>query len=198
MNSHKSSLKLQLIESVAPSEETLRLLHEDPTIRSTADYRAKLRLGRIAERANDDALSLDLLSSATEDLRSEEDLAAELANDLSEFELLERILVLFPGSLTTFDMRLRLYLRTRRYSDLLHRLLSNEIAMDLQRRFFFLTLASAFASGEPVDFSLLLDTVSSAAPELTGWCRLVCGNEVIARSDFTKQLISACRRKAGL
>jgi tetratricopeptide (TPR) repeat protein len=197
VDSQKSFLKLQLMESLVPGEEILRLLREDSNIRLKADFRAKLKLARIAERANDDDLSLDLLISCVEGLRSEEDylLAADLADDLAEFELLEKILeradALFPDSSSFFDQRLRMYLRTRRYSELVQRLLSSNIAMAPERRFFFLTVGSAFASQAPVDFNLLLKTVSSSVPQFTSWCQLVCGNEAIERQNFD-QTVQLC------
>jgi hypothetical protein len=197
MDSQKSFLKLQLMESVAPGEEILRLLRDDSNIRSKADFRARLKLARIAERANEDELSLELLMSSVGRLRSQEDylLAADLADDLAEFALLEQIIeradVLFPESPSFLDQRLRMYLRTRRYSELVQRLLSSSIAMEPKRRFFFLTLGSALASGKPVDFRLVLDTVISAAPEYTSWCQLVCGNEAIGRQEFL-QAIELC------
>ena len=190
LDSQKSFIKLQLMESVVPSEDILRLLRDDPNIQSKADFRAKLKLARIAERANDDDLSRRLLISCIDGLRSEEDyfLAADLADDLSEFELLEHILeradALFPNSRSFFDQRLRMYLQTRRYPELVRRLLNSNIELEPQRRFFLLTVGSAFASLEPVDFSLLVETVSSVAPQFTSWCQVACGNEAIERQDF--------------
>jgi hypothetical protein len=192
LDSQKSFLKLQLMESVVPSEEILRMLRDDPNIQSKADFRAKLKLARIAERANGDDLSRELLISCVDGLRSEEDylLAADLADDLSEFELLENILehadVLFPNSRIFFDQRLKFYLQMRRYSELVQWLLSSNVVMDPQRRFFFLTVGSAFASLEPIDFTLLVETVSSVAPQFTSWCQVVCGNEAIERQDFSR------------
>jgi hypothetical protein len=197
MDSQKSFLKLQLMESVAPSEEILRLLREDSNIRSKADFRAKLKLARIAERANDDDLSLELLMSSIDGLRSEEEylLAADLAHDLDEFALVEQILeradALFPNSPSFLDQRLRMHLWTRRYSELVRRLLNTNITMDPQRRFFFLALGAAFASEKSVDFRLLLDTVISAAPEFTSWCQTMCGNEAIERQEFL-QAVQLC------
>lgn len=194
LDSQKSFIKLQLMESMVSSEEILRMLRDDPNIQSKADFRAKLKLARIAERANDDDLSHGLLISCIDGLRSEEDyfLAADLADDLSEFELLEQILeradVLFPNSRAFFDQRLRMYLKTRRYPELVRRLLDSNIELDPQRRFFLLTLGSAFASLEPVDFSLLVETVSSAVPQFTSWCQVVCGNEAIEHQDFNSAI----------
>ncbi len=105
MDSQKSFLKLQLIESVVPAEEILRLVRDEvPKICLNADARAALKLARIAERGNDDQLSLELLNSAIHGLRSAEDylIAAEVADNLAEFELvgqiLERAERLFPDS----------------------------------------------------------------------------------------------------
>jgi len=115
MDSHKSFLKLQLMESIVPDEEILRLLHEEESnIRSKADARAKLKLARIAERSNDDQLSAELLTSAIDGLTSAEDLllAADLAKKLGEFMLAEQIIGrgenLFPHSSSFLDQRLRL------------------------------------------------------------------------------------------
>jgi len=202
MDAHKSFLKLQLIESVAPPEEILRFLREDPTIRSKADSRAKLKIAQIAERANNDQLSLELLRSAVKGLRSAEDflLAADLADDLAEFELVEQILAraddLFPGSSSFLDQRLGLYLRTRRYSDLVQHLLDSKASIDPRRRFFFLTVGSAFFSGEAVDFGLLFETVISSVPEYTNWCQFVCGNEAIERRQYL-QGIKICMPESG-
>jgi hypothetical protein len=190
MDSQKSFLKLQLMESLPPNEDTVRLLREELTIHSKTDSRAALKLARIAERANDDDLSLELLISSADGLRSAEDyyLAAELADDLDQFEILEQILgrvdVLFPDSPGFLDQRLRFYLRTRRYSELVQSLLTSNTAIDPRRKFFFLTLGSAFASGQPVDFKLVQNTVISAVPELTSWCQVVCGKEAIERREF--------------
>jgi tetratricopeptide (TPR) repeat protein len=194
MDSQKSFLKLQLMESVTPGEEILRILREDAHIRTKADYRARLKLARIAERANDDDLSLELLTSSIDELRSEEEylLAAGLADDLAEFALLERILdradVLFPSSSRLFDLRLRMYLRCRRYAELVKRVLDSTVPIEPQRRFFFLTLGSAFASEGPVDFDLLLNAVTSATPQFTSWCQVVCANEAIERQDFLQSI----------
>lgn len=203
MDSHKSFLKLQLMESVVPSEEILRLLRkEESNIRSKADHRAKLKLARIAERSNDDRLSLELLSSAVDGLRSSEDflLAAELAGNLGEFELVEKILEraasLFPDSPSFLDQRLRLYLRTRRYSELVKRLLDSSTSIDPRRRFFFLTLGSAFSSEDPVNFILLFETITSITPEFNSWCQVVCGNEAIIRQEFV-QAIQLCMPAEG-
>ncbi len=192
MDSHKSFLKLQLMESVAPGEQILRLLNEDPNIRSKADHRGQLKLARIAERANDDELALDLLRSSVGGLRSEEDyvLAVDLADTLAEFDLLEQLLErairLFPNSRLLFDQKLKLYLRTRRYSELVQELLASTVAIDAERRFFFLTLGSALFSTKPVDLRAVLNTVTSVAPKFTNWCQLVCGNEAIERKHFSE------------
>jgi hypothetical protein len=197
MDSQKSFLKIQLMESLPPNDESLQLLRKEITIHTKTDSRAALKLARIAERANDNDLSLKLLISSANGLRSAEDyyLAADLADDLAEFELLEQILgradVLFPDSPEFLDQRLRLYLRTSRYSELVQCLLTSNTAIDPQRKFFFLTLGSAFASVQPVDFKLVLDTVISVAPELTNWCRFECGNEAIERQEFL-QAIELC------
>lgn len=192
MDPQKSFLKLQLMESVAPSEEIVRVLRKDPGIRSKADFRAKLKLARIANRADEDDLSRELLVSSVDELRSQEDhiVAATLADDLGEFDLLEQTLeradILFPDSPLLLDQRLRIYLRTRRYSELVQRLLSSSIPLDAERRFFFLTLGSALAPGNPVDWGLLLDTITSAAPVFTSWCQAVCSYEAIERQDFAE------------
>ncbi len=194
MDSQKSFLKLQLMELVTPGEEILRILRQDDHIKTKADYRARFKLARISEHANDDDLSLELLRSSIDELRSEEEylLAADLADDLAEFALLERILdradVLFPSSSRLFDLRLRMYLRTRRYAELVKRVLDSTVWIDPQRRFLFLTLGSALASEGPVDFDLLLNTVASATPQFTNWCQVVCANEAIERQDFLQSI----------
>ncbi len=94
------------------------------------------------------------------------------------------------------DQRLRLYLRTRRYGELIKLLLDRGNLIDPRRKFFLLTVGSAFASGGPVDFNLLIDTVTSAAPEFTNWCQSVCGNEAIERHDFVVAL-QLCMPKNG-
>lgn len=203
MNSQKSFLKLQLVEAVVPPEEILRLLRdEEPNIRMNADSRARLKLARMAQRCNHDQFSLELLNSAIDGLHSAEDylLAADLADDLAEFSLLDRILNtahhLFPQSPSFLDQRLKFYLRNATVGEVVRLLLDAGGLIDPRLKFFFLTLGSAFASGAPVDFDLLIQTVSSATPEFTNWCRSVCANEAIQRHEFVTA-VELCMPKDG-
>lgn len=191
MNSQKPFLKLQLIERIVPGEHVVRLIRDDPKMIAASDPTSRLKLASIASRSSDDELALELLSSSITGLHSEEDLtlAAGLSGQLGEDELLEEILArsesLFPTSAELYDHKLKLYLRQRRYSELVT-LLSNPAAeMDPERRFFYGTLAAGLNSATSPDYRLILSTIASAAPDYNDWARVSCSNEAIARHDYS-------------
>lgn len=204
MNPHKSFLKLQVMDGIAPPEETLRILrNEYPNIRTNADGRANVKLAQIAERAGDDDFARSLLKESISGIKSVEELMLgfDVADKLEEHaiadQLFDRAERLFPGSPAFLDARLRSYLHQRRFTDLSECLISSlSLQIDPRRRFFFQIMSIALGSREMPNFALLLKTVADATPEFGSWCQSLCANEALARGD-ARQALEICLPGAG-
>lgn len=191
MNSHKTFLKVQLVERILPGPHVLELIRENSKIIVESDPNSRLKLARIAWRSNDNKLAAELLSSCVPGLHSEENLtlAADLAVELRESELFDdvvgRSLSLFPESSALLDHKLKMYLWRRQYSELIALLSDPPADIGPERRFFYMTLAVRLKSDTTPDYKLILDAIASAAPAYDDWARIRCSKEASARHDYT-------------
>jgi hypothetical protein len=195
MNPHKSFLKLQLIEAITPGHEVPRLLRSE--LKVTADPSARLKLSRIALRADDDDLVREVLSPAIAVLIAKEDLEAalDIATKISDPQLMTaavgRLKTLFPDSQKIAEHRLTELFQTRRYAELLEIIDKESAAINPELVFFFRTLSSAFLSSDTPQYALAMKVIEQTTPALANWARTTSVREALCRREF-KMAIELC------
>jgi hypothetical protein len=101
MDAHKSFLKLQILDRVAPGHQTLKMLREEVGRRDYLDPSFRVKLAQIARRADDRKFAQELIDPAIAELAAQEELelALEIAandDDLSA-QVEERLESLYPN-----------------------------------------------------------------------------------------------------
>jgi len=189
MNDQKSFLKLQLIGRTAPSQEALKLLRSEIATKAEIGPEARLKLARIAQRADDENLASDMLGPAISGLTAKEDLelALAIAVQISDQSMIDAILArletLFPGSARLIEHRLTQMLHTRNYGEVLT-LIDKHPSTDPELKFLHQTLALALQSADTPDYANALRAIEQTVPDHANWARIVCAHDAVARRDF--------------
>ncbi len=203
MDSQKSFIKLQLLDRVAPGHEVLKMLRAEIENRTWIDPSARVKMARIALRADGDDVAGTLLKPAISSLtRLEElELALEIATKVADADLIEesvqRLATLFPRSTALLKHRLAGLMDERKYSEVISLLVdAEETLIDSELESFYRILATSFESRETPAYTRVIEEISTIAPAHEAWARAVCSREALARREFGTS-ISLCLPSEG-
>jgi hypothetical protein len=189
MNSQKSFLKLQIIDQGAPSLEVLKLLRSEIEGKSDIGPEARLKLARIAQRADDENIAREMLGPAISGLTAQEDLelALSIAADISESSIIDetrsRLETLYPKSTHLLKHHLTEYVNARKYGEILA-LLDQNPSIEPELKFVYQTLALVLQSGDIPEYANALRAIEHTTPDQVNWARIVCAHDALARREF--------------
>jgi hypothetical protein len=197
MDSQKSFIKLQLLDRVAPGPEVLKMLHAEIDAREYTDPSVRVKMARVAQRADDEDLARDLLKPAISGLtrQDELELALELAievtdKDLTD-EIAQRLTLLYPTSSKPFERRLAELIDQRHYSDIASLLDGDHAPLGSNLELFYKILGIALQESVNLQYDDVINTISQRVPRYENWARILCAREAIARHAFDVS-ISLC------
>lgn len=192
MDDHKSFLKLQILDRVAPGNETLKMLRAEVAGRDYLDPTARVKLAQIARRADDSDFALQIVAPGIAELTGQEDLelALEIASsddDLCE-QIEERLGSLFPASSRLFERKVTRLFDERRYADAVELLDETHPAIDHGLERFYRVIAQGLKGRAVPDYAGVVKRVFDLDPVRENWARSLCAREALARQDFLQSM----------